>query len=55
MVVTGVSVKKGQGVGELLFFDRDTYNKVFTIPVTNGAVSIVGYKIYITDKIGNES
>ncbi|XP_014663591.1 PREDICTED: WD repeat-containing protein 70-like [Priapulus caudatus] len=37
MVVTGVSVRRGQGMGELLFFDRDTFDKSYSIPVCEGA------------------
>ena len=38
MIMTGTSVKKGGGDGMLLFFDRDTLNKVYEIPFENTSV-----------------
>ncbi|KAJ7335043.1 hypothetical protein JRQ81_012984, partial [Phrynocephalus forsythii] len=35
LLVTGTSVKKGQGNGKLLFFERETFKKVYEIDVTD--------------------
>ncbi|XP_051784448.1 WD repeat-containing protein 70 isoform X1 [Erpetoichthys calabaricus] len=38
MIVTGTSVKKGDGNGKLIFFDRETCQKMYEIEVTNSSV-----------------
>uniref|UniRef100_A0A6Q2ZPK5 WD repeat-containing protein 70 n=1 Tax=Esox lucius TaxID=8010 RepID=A0A6Q2ZPK5_ESOLU len=38
LLVTGTSVKKDQGNGKLVFFDRATFQKVYEIEVTNASV-----------------
>ncbi|XP_036384735.1 WD repeat-containing protein 70 [Megalops cyprinoides] len=38
LLVTGVSVKKGEGSSKLLFFDRATFQKVYEIEVGNTSV-----------------
>lgn len=35
LLVTGTSVRKGEGNGKLVFFDRGTFQKVYEIEVTN--------------------
>lgn len=40
LLITGTSVKKGEGSGKLLFFDLVDFKKVYEIPVTD-AVSIM--------------
>ncbi|KAL0965669.1 hypothetical protein UPYG_G00284200 [Umbra pygmaea] len=38
LLVTGTSVKKDQGNGKLVFFDRASFQKVYEIDVTNASV-----------------
>ncbi|KAL2087731.1 hypothetical protein ACEWY4_016559 [Coilia grayii] len=38
LLVTGTSVRKGDGNGKLVFFDRGTFQKVYEIEVTNSSV-----------------
>ncbi|XP_069740693.1 WD repeat-containing protein 70 isoform X2 [Narcine bancroftii] len=38
LLVTGTSVQKGQGSGKLLFFDRETFRKLYEIEVTDASV-----------------
>ncbi|XP_077593022.1 WD repeat-containing protein 70 [Stigmatopora nigra] len=38
LVVTGTSVKKDEGNGKLVFFDRKTFKQVYEIEVTNASV-----------------
>ncbi|XP_031414203.1 WD repeat-containing protein 70 [Clupea harengus] len=38
LLVTGTSVRKGEGHGKLVFFDRGTFQKVYNIDVTNASV-----------------
>ncbi|XP_032874658.1 WD repeat-containing protein 70 [Amblyraja radiata] len=38
MLVTGTSVQKGKGSGKLLFFDRETFVKLYEIEVTDASV-----------------
>uniref|UniRef100_A0A6I8P4D3 WD repeat-containing protein 70 n=1 Tax=Ornithorhynchus anatinus TaxID=9258 RepID=A0A6I8P4D3_ORNAN len=38
LLVTGTSVKKGGGNGKLVFFERQTFQKVYEIDVTNASV-----------------
>ena len=38
LVVTGVSVKKGEGSGQLLFFDRNTLQRVSCIDASENSV-----------------
>ncbi|XP_066473465.1 WD repeat-containing protein 70 isoform X2 [Tiliqua scincoides] len=38
LLVTGTSVKKGHGNGKLLFFERETFKKVYEIDVTDASV-----------------
>ncbi|XP_027719364.1 WD repeat-containing protein 70 [Vombatus ursinus] len=38
LLVTGTSVKKGGGNGRLVFFERQTFHKVYEIDVTNASV-----------------
>ncbi|XP_073730730.1 WD repeat-containing protein 70 isoform X3 [Misgurnus anguillicaudatus] len=38
LLVTGTSVKKDEGNGKLLFFERESLNKVYEIDVTNASV-----------------
>ncbi|XP_035523698.1 WD repeat-containing protein 70 [Morone saxatilis] len=38
LVVTGTSVKKDEGNGKLVFFDRASFQKVYEIEVTNASV-----------------
>ncbi|XP_020780816.1 WD repeat-containing protein 70 [Boleophthalmus pectinirostris] len=38
LLVTGTSVKKDEGNGKLVFFDRNTFEKVYQIDVTNASV-----------------
>lgn len=35
ILVTGTSVKKGGGNGKLIFFERETFQKVYEIDVTD--------------------
>ena len=35
LVLTGTSVKKNEGNGKLVFFDRATFQKVYEVEVTN--------------------
>lgn len=39
LIITGTSMRKGETEGKMLFFDRNTFNKVHEITVTN-SVSI---------------
>lgn len=43
LLVTGTSVRKGEGHGKLVFFDRGTFQKVYNIDVTNA----VSTRLYI--------
>ena len=45
LVVTGVSVRKGQGVGKLVFFDRDSLERVMELDVSPDSVSM-GFQIF---------
>ncbi|XP_060546688.1 WD repeat-containing protein 70 isoform X1 [Pantherophis guttatus] len=38
LLVTGISVKKGHGNAKLLFFDRETFKKMYEIDVTDASV-----------------
>ncbi|XP_067677525.1 WD repeat-containing protein 70-like [Haliotis asinina] len=38
MVVTGISVRKGQGPGKLIFFDRNTLNRVTEMEISDSSV-----------------
>ncbi|XP_068106711.1 WD repeat-containing protein 70 isoform X1 [Hyperolius riggenbachi] len=38
LLITGTSVKKGEGSGKLLFFDLVDFKKVYEIPVTDASV-----------------
>ncbi|XP_066568273.1 WD repeat-containing protein 70 isoform X2 [Amia ocellicauda] len=38
LLVTGTSVKKGEGTGKLVFFDRVAFQKVYEIEVTSASV-----------------
>ena len=38
MVITGVSMDKGDDCGKAVFFERDTFNRVYELPI-EGAVS----------------
>ncbi|XP_056444758.1 WD repeat-containing protein 70 [Gadus chalcogrammus] len=38
LVLTGTSVKKNEGNGKLVFFDRATFQKVYEVEVTNASV-----------------
>ncbi|XP_053154619.1 WD repeat-containing protein 70 isoform X2 [Hemicordylus capensis] len=38
LLVTGTSIKKGDGSGKLLFFNRETFKKVYEIDVTDASV-----------------
>ncbi|CAL1569391.1 unnamed protein product [Knipowitschia caucasica] len=38
LLITGTSVKKDEGNGKLVFFDRTTFEKVYQIDVTNASV-----------------
>ncbi|XP_078416156.1 WD repeat-containing protein 70 [Cetorhinus maximus] len=38
LLVTGTSVKRGQENGKLLFFDRETFHKLYEIEVTDASV-----------------
>ncbi|XP_041937033.1 WD repeat-containing protein 70 [Alosa sapidissima] len=38
LLVTGTSVRKGEGNGKLVFFDRGSFQKVYEIEVTNASV-----------------
>ncbi|XP_042308082.1 WD repeat-containing protein 70 isoform X2 [Sceloporus undulatus] len=38
LLVTGTSVKKGHGNGKLLFFERETFKKVYELDVTDASV-----------------
>ncbi|XP_069483250.1 WD repeat-containing protein 70 isoform X1 [Ambystoma mexicanum] len=38
LIVTGTSVKKDSGSGKLLFFERETFQKVYEIEVTDASV-----------------
>ncbi|XP_067834812.1 WD repeat-containing protein 70 isoform X2 [Heptranchias perlo] len=38
LLVTGTSMKKGEGNGKLLFFDRQTFHKLYEIEVTDASV-----------------
>ncbi|XP_071952498.1 WD repeat-containing protein 70-like [Antedon mediterranea] len=38
MLITGISVRKDEGYGKLLFYDKDTFDKVSEIQVTNSSV-----------------
>ncbi|CAL8321796.1 unnamed protein product [Lota lota] len=38
LVVTGTSVKKNEGNGKLVFFDRASFQKVYEVEVTNASV-----------------
>jgi len=44
MVMTGVSMKKGEKEGKLLFFDKNTFEKVQELAVTN---SVSQYVVYL--------
>ena len=41
MVITGVSMDKGDDGGKVVFFERDTFNQVYEMPIM-GAVSVRG-------------
>ena len=41
MVITGVSMDKGDDCGKAVFFERDTFNQVYEMPI-EGAVSVRG-------------
>jgi len=38
LILTGTSVKKGQGVGKLVFIERDTFETVMEVPFENTSV-----------------
>ncbi|XP_072371673.1 WD repeat-containing protein 70 [Scyliorhinus torazame] len=38
LLITGTSVKRGQDSGKLLFFDRETFHKLYEIDVTDASV-----------------
>ncbi|XP_051875813.1 WD repeat-containing protein 70 [Pristis pectinata] len=38
LLVTGTSMRKGHGSGKLLFFDRETFRKLYEIEVTDASV-----------------
>ncbi|XP_063817253.1 WD repeat-containing protein 70 [Pseudophryne corroboree] len=38
LLITGTSVKKGEGSGKLLFFDMVDFKKIYEIPVTDASV-----------------
>ncbi|XP_076441485.1 LOW QUALITY PROTEIN: WD repeat-containing protein 70-like [Babylonia areolata] len=38
MIITGVSLDKGEKYGRAVFFDRDTFEKVYEIPIEGGSV-----------------
>ncbi|XP_030423688.1 WD repeat-containing protein 70 isoform X1 [Gopherus evgoodei] len=38
LIVTGTSIKKGGGNGKLIFFERETFQKVYEIEVTDASV-----------------
>lgn len=43
LVVTGTSVKKEEGNGKLVFFDRASFQKVYEIEVTNAVSSAAAH------------
>ena len=40
LVVTGVSVKKGEGSGQIIFFDRNTLERVSSVDASDDSVRI---------------
>jgi hypothetical protein len=52
MVITGVTMDKGEKYGKAVFFDRETFTKVYEIPI-EGAVSAPFLACYhLTDFVG---
>lgn len=41
MVITGISMEKGEKEGKLVFFDKNTFEKVQELSVTNSVSYIV--------------
>lgn len=46
LLVTGISVKKGHGNAKLLFFDRETFKKMYEIDVTDAVSQSSVYHLF---------
>jgi len=47
MVITGTSMEKGEKDGKLVFFDKNTFEKVQELSVTNSVSQISKIKLYV--------
>lgn len=45
MVITGVSMEKGEKEGKLLFYDKNTFEKVQELAVTNSVSHFTKIKL----------